>query len=320
MTAEWRKNEQPGALAEEALLLVRRAPAAAWAGYLACSVPFVLALLYFWTDMSRGAQAYERCAPAALGLAALFIAMKTGQAYFTALLLDTLAQRTRPWSLRRVLRMAAVQGAMQPWSLFVLPVALLLLYPFVPVHGFFQAWTAFGDGETANLKQIRGRAWSLAMQDLRPQAFTLWLASPWLLGAGMAAAFGTVRMMELIASGGAVHNAEWFGIGAVLFTLFAGLLSPLGFALTVNIGILFATIPALLRIFLGWETLFSISGFYALTNTTFLAALFGVAYLCMDPVMKAAYALRAFRAESRHNGRDILVAIRDMRDAREAAP
>ncbi len=321
MTGRRRKNEQPGvlALAEEAVLLVRRAPLAAWACYLAATVPFVLGVLYFWSDMSRGAQAHDRCASAALGLAALFVVMKIGQSFFVAHLIDALSQRPRPWTGRRFLRLAAVQGAIQPWGLFVMPLALLLMYPFVIVHGYYHHWTAIGDGEDMNLKRLRRRAWTLARQDMRSQTFTLWLLSPWLLGLGMLATFGAVRMVALIVPAAEIQGAAWFAIGALLFAVFAGLLSPLGFALTLNIGILFVTIPELLRMFLGWDTLFRISAGYALANTTFLAALFGVAYLCMDPVVKAAYAIRTFRTESLRNGRDILVAIRDLRDAREAA-
>lgn len=321
MSAKRRGNEPSGVLtvAEEAVLLVRRAPFAAWACYFAASVPFVLGLLYFWSDMSRGARAHDRCVPAALGLAALFVVMKIGQALFVAHLLDTLSQRLRPWTVRRLLRLVAVQGAIQSWGLFVMPLALLLVYPFVFMHGYYQHWTAIGDGEGMNLKQLRRRAWALAKQDMRTQAFTLWLLSPWLLGLGMLLTFGAVRMMALIVPVTEVHTAIWFVMGTILFAVFTGLISPLGLALTFNIGILFMTIPELLRVFMGWDTIFRISGGYALANTTFLAALFGIAYLCMDPIMKAAYAIRTFQSESLRNGRDILVAIHDLRDAREAA-
>ncbi len=44
--------------------------------------PFVLGLMYFWADMSRGANAGEHCTLAALSLASLYIWMKFWHAVF----------------------------------------------------------------------------------------------------------------------------------------------------------------------------------------------------------------------------------------------
>ncbi len=60
-------------LVEEAVQLLRLAPPRILVTYYAGAVPFVLALLYFWADMSRGAQADGRCASGALLLALLFV-------------------------------------------------------------------------------------------------------------------------------------------------------------------------------------------------------------------------------------------------------
>ena len=69
-------------LYEEAVYLLKRAPASALAAYYAGSLPFVLGFLFFWADMSQSAFAYDHCAPAALGLALLFTWMMYWQAIF----------------------------------------------------------------------------------------------------------------------------------------------------------------------------------------------------------------------------------------------
>src|ERR1700687_5436624 len=58
-------------LYEEATHLLRRAPVSVIAYYTG-SVPFILAFLFFWADMSQSSLAYEHCAPASLGLALLY--------------------------------------------------------------------------------------------------------------------------------------------------------------------------------------------------------------------------------------------------------
>ena len=57
---------------EEAFHLVRSAPSVALASYYLGTLPFVLGLLWFWTDMSRSPFAYEHLDAAALGMASLF--------------------------------------------------------------------------------------------------------------------------------------------------------------------------------------------------------------------------------------------------------
>lgn len=61
---------------EEAVHLLRSEPGELLAGYYLGSVPFVLGLLYFWADMSRGANSDEHSVMGALGLSFLFVWMK----------------------------------------------------------------------------------------------------------------------------------------------------------------------------------------------------------------------------------------------------
>ncbi|MBI5063199.1 MAG: hypothetical protein HZB87_06985 [Desulfatitalea sp.] len=62
-------------LVERAVHLLRK-EGGALADYYIGTLPFILALLFFWSDMSRNPYAELYCAPAAGGLALLFVWMK----------------------------------------------------------------------------------------------------------------------------------------------------------------------------------------------------------------------------------------------------
>jgi hypothetical protein len=65
------------------------------------------------------------------------------------------------------------------------------------------------------------------------------------------------------------------------------------------------SLPHLLKVLLGVETAFTISGFHAVFNTTFLAITTAITYLFMDPIVKATYVLRCFYGHSRYTGDDL---------------
>ena len=75
-----RREKSPIELYEEAVYLLRSAPAAVLASYYIGALPFILALLFFWADMTQNALAYEHCAPASLVVALLFCWMICWQA------------------------------------------------------------------------------------------------------------------------------------------------------------------------------------------------------------------------------------------------
>jgi hypothetical protein len=68
-------------------------------------------------------------------------------------------------------------------------------------------------------------------------------------------------------------------------------------------------VPYLLKWVLGIETVFTLSGL-RLLNTTFLAVLTGLTYLCTDPVLKTVYVLRCYYGQSRQTGEDLRSALR----------
>ena len=148
-------NREPGQgvfdLVEEAVHLLRGAPLQLHAAYAVGTLPFILAFLYFWADMSRGAFAREHAAPGAAGMALLFLWMKCWQAVFAGALRAQVAGRAaEPWTLRRAGRLALAQMALQPSGLFAVPLALAAALPFPWVYGFYQNLTA-GGGEPGNM-------------------------------------------------------------------------------------------------------------------------------------------------------------------------
>ena len=73
-------------------------------------------------------------------------------------------------------------------------------------------------------------------------------------------------------------------------------------------------LPGLIKILFGVESIFTRSGM-SMLNTTFFAAMFGLTYLCVDPLVKAAYALRCFYGESLVSGEDLKAELRQFAPA-----
>ncbi len=146
-------------LIEEAVHLLRLAPIAILASYYAGGLPFVLASLYFWADMSRSPFAYQHLAGGALGLAALFVWMKLCHSIFARRLRALMAGEPPPaLSFRCYCRIFISQTALQSSGLFVLPFSLVLTVPFAWVYAFYQNLTALDDGEAVDLRSLMKEA------------------------------------------------------------------------------------------------------------------------------------------------------------------
>jgi len=144
---------------EEAVHLLRMAPLGILASYYIGALPFILGLLYFWTDMSQSAFAYDHCAPAALGVALLFIWMKLWHAVFALQLRTHIAAEPLPrWTFRRLIHIAITQSIIQPSGLFVVPIGAALVLPFAWIYFFYQNVTAIGFTEPINIRVVVQRA------------------------------------------------------------------------------------------------------------------------------------------------------------------
>jgi hypothetical protein len=161
MKAKKNRTDEKGAvdIIEETTRMLRMLPAGTLGLYYAGSLPFVLAFLYFWADMSRGAFAHQYAAKAALSLTVLYIWMKCWQAAFCIRLkADLLGEAPPVWTVRRVLRVIAVQTAVQPFAFVALPVASVLMLPFVRVYAYFHHASA-AEGAAADIRDISRQAW-----------------------------------------------------------------------------------------------------------------------------------------------------------------
>ncbi|MHC1725493.1 MAG: hypothetical protein AB9866_05685 [Syntrophobacteraceae bacterium] len=82
-----------------------------------------------------------------------------------------------------------------------------------------------------------------------------------------------------------------------------------GLFVFLNIGAALYLIPIMLRIFLGMETVFSKTDMFFL-NSTFILSVAGITYLCMNPLIRAAYVVRCYYGDSLYSGRDLLAELR----------
>ena len=126
-------------LIERAIHLLRRNNWTALAEYYLGTLPFVLGLLYFWSDMSGNPMAIWYCGPSAAGVALLFIWMKFWQVRFCRHLLCNLQNATpEKWTWKRTFSTVARQTALHATGVVVLPLAIIVLLPFGWVYAFYQ--------------------------------------------------------------------------------------------------------------------------------------------------------------------------------------
>jgi hypothetical protein len=242
---------------EEAVHLLRLSPGQLLAYYYTGSLPFILGLLYFWGDMSRNAFAADYCAIASLGMALLFIWMKSWQAVFATRIKALLDNQTGyRWSLRRILPLVANQGLVHASGLLALPLAAVVMIPFGWCFAFYQNATVLEDRQDQGLSALCRRSWHQAR---------LWPKQNHIL------------------------LTVFFFFGVIVF---------------LNLAITLFILPHLLKTFLGFESVFTLSGLDSL-NTTFLATTIATTYLCMDPIVKTAYTLRCYYGEALTSGADI---------------
>jgi hypothetical protein len=291
------------AILEEAVHLLRTAPPAL-APYYIGSLPFILGLLYFWTDMSTGASAWQHCSQAAWGLVLLFIWMKTWQSVYARRLLATIRGEEPPaWGARRILSAVCIQTAIQPWSIIVLPVAFIIMIPFPQALAFFQNTLLIGSGDEHDMQVILRKSWRQASLWPMQNALVIWLTSPFLLVIAALLLFVLVPVSALF-NPAASTSLLFFGALVAVIPL-----CPLGVIIALNAGATLLLVPWLLKTLLDIETVFSMSSTHIL-NDTFLAIVCSVTFLCLDPLIKASYCLRCFYGESLQTGEDLKVKLR----------
>lgn len=151
------------ALTERAVHLLRR-ESGALAEYYIGTLPFILGLLFFWSDMSRNPYAEFYCAPAAGGLALLFVWMKLWHARFCRRLWVALNHAPpEAWPWRRLWQTALRQAALQATGLVVLPIAAVIMFPMAWSYAFYQNGSVLDGPENSGLKSLCKEAWRQAL-------------------------------------------------------------------------------------------------------------------------------------------------------------
>ncbi len=267
------------------------------------SLPFVLGLLYFWTDMSTGADAWSHCSRASWGLTLLFIWMKTWQSLYARRLLERIRGGTSATlGLGRVMRVVAVQTAIQPWSILILPIAFIIMLPFPQAFAFFQNASLMGSGAEEDLRTVVQKSWRQASLWPTQNTLIIWLTSPFLL------VFAAFFVFVLVPVSSSFNPGVSLSFLLVVTALMVIPLCPLGVVTALNIGIAVFLLPWLLKILFDVETIFSISGLHVMNNA-FFAVVCSLSYLCLDPLMKACYCLRCFYGESLQTGEDLKIEL-----------
>jgi len=144
---------------EEAVHLLRGPGLFLLAPYAIGTVPFVVALLYFWSEMAFSAFARDQAMSASLSVAAAFIWMNCWQTVFTSQVRSRIASSQQSsLTPARMLRLVVIQSIVQPTSLLVLPAAAIVGIPFAWAYAFYQNVTCLGDGQTASVREVVSHA------------------------------------------------------------------------------------------------------------------------------------------------------------------
>lgn len=91
-----------------------------------------------------------------------------------------------------------------------------------------------------------------------------------------------------------------------------------GIVVFLNIAAAIYLLPLLLKKYLGFESIFTLSGSH-LINTTFWMVTIGLTYLCMNPLVKTAYILRCFYGSALKSGADLKTELQRLMSGRAAA-
>lgn len=303
------KRKQPKersalALFEQAIALLRAAPPQAIGAYLIGSLPFVLGLLYFWTDMSHNPFAFERSVASAMGITLLFFWMKIWQCQFTLRLRAHLTGSLPPAIGAGVLTRSGIQQSfIHAIGLFVLPLSMLLVLPFVWVYTFYQNCTVYGGDPELSPKEVIHHARREARRWPVQNHYVTWLASPIMLTVLCMVCLLILPWLRAIESGYQIFIYLSFGL-ILLLT------SPITVIVALNYLALLFFVPQLVRMLFGVHSFASESAMTLLFNTSTFAAVCALTYLTLDPVMKAIYVLRCFYGESLYTGADIRAVLR----------
>ncbi len=97
-----------------------------------------------------------------------------------------------------------------------------------------------------------------------------------------------------------------------------GIFFMFGIVVFLNIAGAIYLLPLLLKKYLGFESIFTLSGSHMI-NTTFWMVTIGLTYLCLNPLVKTAYILRCFYGSALKSGADLKTELQRLMAGRTAA-
>lgn len=222
--------------------------------------------------MSRSPFAYDHLAETSLSMGLLFLWMKFWQAIFTRRIRAQRAAYPAPaLNFRRVARILLAQTMLQPFALFLIPQSVIPLLSFASIY-------------------------------LKPLSVIPLLAFPWVcaffqnvtaLGDGEESARQLFKKSWKQA-------ALWSKQNIICLLILAGFT----FYVFLNWAVVCISLPGLFKMLFGIDSVYTKSPM-SLLNSTFFIAMFGLTYLCVDPLLKTFYTLRCFYGESLRSGEDL---------------
>ncbi|HUB68689.1 MAG TPA: DUF4129 domain-containing protein [Candidatus Methylacidiphilales bacterium] len=157
------KGPRATAVLDEAVSLFRRTPLSILSVYYLGALPFCLGLIYFWFDMTQGADAEAHLVAEALALTGFYLWMKTCQAVFARRLLALVeGEDTEPWDLRRWANTLLIQAVYAGSLVLVYPIAMIITIPFGWVSAFYHNISIFGTSSESTLQSSYAEAADLA--------------------------------------------------------------------------------------------------------------------------------------------------------------
>ena len=310
MSSSKRPKNQASAflLAEEAVQLLFRSGLHSMSLYCIGSVPFVLGLVAYVGTMLHSGYAHLYHGTGALGLAILFMWMKTLQARFGQHLANTLRDEPpSPWQVRAFMTTFCRQGLLHGTFMVVYPVAFITVIPMGFVASMYQNMSVLDDCNTQSTRKLAEDAFSQARLWPKQNHFLLWLCSPFMICLGAGILIGTMPLLN------SVEDEFFVSLGGVYaFLLLAAAIptSPFAVFTVANVGIGIYFILEMAHVVTGADTLFARNPGALLDNDFFISLVCGITYLLLDPVLKAAYAIRCHEGTSLHTGADLRVALR----------
>jgi hypothetical protein len=299
----------PGAIAiaEEAFHLVRRTAWDTLPLYYIGSAPFVCAAVFVWAELVRSPFATEQTVAAAFALTLLYLWMKTWQALYAQRLYRLAAKdQAERLGTAAVARMAVRQGFVQSIGLLLLPVALAMALPFGWVYAFMQSYGVVEDGRAPRFRDGCARAWTASHRWPGQNHLLIWIYSPYVLMVLAVFYLGIGPALMLLIPEFAEELINSYLAAFVLLSL---PMCPVGGIIALNIAGGIYVIPYLMQTLFGVRSVIS-DGAINFGNSTMVAVVCGLTYLCLDPMMKAAYALRCFHGDAVSTGEDLRIALR----------